>query len=314
MLEDNAQTEDESLPTLASLSPSSRFRPPHPEDKPTAAVTPSSSSPPSLDPKAPSPIGTTNTPSLEADPSASPEELEDEAHQQGAFNEETGEINWDCPCLGGMAHGPCGEEFRAAFSCFVYSKEEPKGMDCIENFKGMQECFRRHPEIYGAELDEDEEAQAEAGALGEEGAMAASSLPDDEPGVAAAEGEAIKQKTTMPEAESKPAEEMANAQPIKEGLQANLRQKRSIYDAEDVRGPKPVKDDLQVNSQQKSIYDSEDERGGAPAPESQDTGKQNQLLKDQSRGRSAAHPAAGDEEDSLVPKAAHDASDANRST
>jgi len=65
----------------------------------------------------------------------SPEELEEEAGQQGAFNPETGEINWDCPCLGGMATGPCGDEFKAAFSCFVYSKEEPKGVDCIENFK-----------------------------------------------------------------------------------------------------------------------------------------------------------------------------------
>lgn len=65
----------------------------------------------------------------------SPQELEEEAGQQGAFNEETGEINWDCPCLGGMAHGPCGEEFREAFSCFVYSKEEPKGMECIDKFK-----------------------------------------------------------------------------------------------------------------------------------------------------------------------------------
>ena len=54
---------------------------------------------------------------------------------QGAYNSETGEINWDCPCLGGMAHGPCGTEFRAAFSCFVHSKEEPKGMECIEHFK-----------------------------------------------------------------------------------------------------------------------------------------------------------------------------------
>jgi intermembrane space import and assembly protein 40 len=63
------------------------------------------------------------------------EGLEDEADQQGAFNPETGEINWDCPCLGGMAHGPCGEEFKAAFSCFVYSKEEPKGMECIDKFK-----------------------------------------------------------------------------------------------------------------------------------------------------------------------------------
>ena len=63
------------------------------------------------------------------------EGLEEEADQQSAFNPETGEINWDCPCLGGMAHGPCGEEFKAAFSCFVYSTEEPKGMDCIDRFK-----------------------------------------------------------------------------------------------------------------------------------------------------------------------------------
>jgi intermembrane space import and assembly protein 40 len=61
--------------------------------------------------------------------------LEGEADQQGAFNPETGEINWDCPCLGGMATGPCGEQFKAAFSCFVYSEEEPKGMDCIDKFK-----------------------------------------------------------------------------------------------------------------------------------------------------------------------------------
>jgi len=107
---------------------------------------------------------TTADASTDATAPGSPEELEEEADQQGAFNEETGEINWDCPCLGGMAHGPCGEEFRTAFSCFVYSKEEPKGVDCIENFKGMQECFRKHPEIYGSELDEDE---VDAAATGE---------------------------------------------------------------------------------------------------------------------------------------------------
>lgn len=71
----------------------------------------------------------------EAEDASGPEALEAEANQQGAFNPETGEINWDCPCLGGMAHGPCGEEFKAAFSCFVYSKEEPKGMDCIDKFQ-----------------------------------------------------------------------------------------------------------------------------------------------------------------------------------
>ncbi len=69
------------------------------------------------------------------------DDLEAEAGQQGAFNPETGEINWDCPCLGGMAHGPCGPDFREAFSCFVYSKEEPKGMECIDKFKYVFECY-----------------------------------------------------------------------------------------------------------------------------------------------------------------------------
>ncbi|XP_013874762.1 mitochondrial intermembrane space import and assembly protein 40-A, partial [Austrofundulus limnaeus] len=35
-----------------------------------------------------------------------------------------GDINWNCPCLGGMASGPCGSQFKEAFSCFHYSKEE----------------------------------------------------------------------------------------------------------------------------------------------------------------------------------------------
>ncbi|KAF3767938.1 hypothetical protein M406DRAFT_223161, partial [Cryphonectria parasitica EP155] len=90
-----------------------------------------------------------------------PEQLEEEAGQQGAFNPETGEINWDCPCLGGMAHGPCGEEFKAAFSCFVYSNEEPKGMDCIDKFQHMQDCFRKYPDVYGEEIADEEAAEAE---------------------------------------------------------------------------------------------------------------------------------------------------------
>lgn len=50
----------------------------------------------------------------------------------------SGEINWNCPCLGGMATGPCGVEFRDAFSCFHYSEAEPKGSDCYDDFKTMQ--------------------------------------------------------------------------------------------------------------------------------------------------------------------------------
>ncbi|KAK0513660.1 hypothetical protein JMJ35_004024 [Cladonia borealis] len=127
-------TDETPLPTLESLASSRRQQ---------------------LQPSPPPP------PPLESSPQttdlSNPSDLEAEASQEGAFNEETGVINWDCPCLGGMAHGPCGEQFREAFSCFVYSKEEPKGMDCIPHFKTMQDCFREHPEIYGGELEEDEE-------------------------------------------------------------------------------------------------------------------------------------------------------------
>ncbi|OCH89007.1 hypothetical protein OBBRIDRAFT_794674 [Obba rivulosa] len=88
----------------------------------------------------------------------------------GAFNPETGEINWDCPCLGGMAHGPCGPQFREAFSCFVFSEAEPKGIECVEKFKAMQDCFRQHPDIYGEDImaDDDDEPGAAPGAVVEE--------------------------------------------------------------------------------------------------------------------------------------------------
>ncbi|KAF8630683.1 hypothetical protein AX15_002826 [Amanita polypyramis BW_CC] len=96
----------------------------------------------------------------------------------GAFNPETGEINWDCPCLGGMAHGPCGPQFREAFSCFVFSEVEPKGMDCVEKFKAMQDCFRAHPDIYADEIMDDEEEEG-APATGEE-SSAATGIANDE--------------------------------------------------------------------------------------------------------------------------------------
>lgn len=84
-------------------------------------------------------------------------DLAEEASQESAFDPETNTINWDCPCLGGMAHGPCGEEFKTAFSCFVFSEKEPKGIDCVENFKGMQDCFRKYPDHYKDELEDEEE-------------------------------------------------------------------------------------------------------------------------------------------------------------
>lgn len=109
------------------------------------------------------------------------DETEEQASHEGAFNEETGEINWDCPCLGGMAHGPCGEPFRAAFSCFVYSTEEPKGMDCIDRFKGMQDCFREHPDVYGDELADSGPEGPDEPEISEAVDSAVSSVAEDVP-------------------------------------------------------------------------------------------------------------------------------------
>lgn len=77
-----------------------------------------------------------------------------------------GEINWNCPCLGGMATGPCGLEFREAFSCFHYSTADPKGSDCRKVFETMQDCMLQYPALYesrGAPSDDldDEEELAE---------------------------------------------------------------------------------------------------------------------------------------------------------
>ncbi|GAA5879636.1 hypothetical protein JCM1840_000595 [Sporobolomyces johnsonii] len=121
-----------------------------------------------------SPDPSSPSPSAES----TPDPTTSDSSQATAFNPETGEINWDCPCLGGMADGPCGPEFKAAFSCFVYSEAEPKGVDCVEKFRGMQECFRRHPDIYGDDAEDLEGDDAEEYDLVSR-AEAALQLPDE---------------------------------------------------------------------------------------------------------------------------------------
>ena len=56
-----------------------------------------------------------------------------------------------------MPSGTCGDEFKQAFSCFHYSTAEEKGMDCIPQFRAMQECFHNHPEEYGKYSEDEEE-------------------------------------------------------------------------------------------------------------------------------------------------------------
>ncbi|KAK9243825.1 hypothetical protein V1506DRAFT_543319 [Lipomyces tetrasporus] len=101
----------------------------------------------------------------------------EEDDEYGAYNPRTGEINWDCPCLGGMAHGPCGEEFKAAFSCFVFSEAEPKGVNCVPLFEVMQNCFRKYPETYADDLRYIDERQQEEAAAAPEADAAPAPAP-----------------------------------------------------------------------------------------------------------------------------------------
>lgn len=75
-----------------------------------------------------------------------------------------GSINWNCPCLGGMATGPCGMEFREAFTCFHYSTAEPKGSNCYSVFGEMQDCMSKYPTVYEkGDNDEEREFPIESG-------------------------------------------------------------------------------------------------------------------------------------------------------
>ncbi|XP_046750884.1 mitochondrial intermembrane space import and assembly protein 40-B [Diprion similis] len=104
-----------------------------------------------------------------------------------------GEINWNCPCLGGMATGPCGLEFREAFSCFHYSAAEPKGSDCYDAFKTMQTCMFEYPALYGnkdADLDDlsQGESQAVASKDSEDSIEDSRERKSDESGIGAISG------------------------------------------------------------------------------------------------------------------------------
>ncbi|KAK2914719.1 mitochondrial intermembrane space import and assembly protein 40 [Channa argus] len=86
----------------------------------------------------------------------------DDPYEEQGLILPNGDINWNCPCLGGMASGPCGSQFKEAFSCFHYSKEEVKGSECIDHFRNMQECMQRYPELYPQEEDKERSSQAES--------------------------------------------------------------------------------------------------------------------------------------------------------
>lgn len=72
-----------------------------------------------------------------------------------------GDINWNCPCIGGTASGPCGFEFREAFSCFHYSKSETKGSECADKFTSLNACMSEFPTLYSRREQQEKELDIE---------------------------------------------------------------------------------------------------------------------------------------------------------
>lgn len=94
---------------------------------------------------------------------------------------ENGTINWNCPCLGGMATGPCGVEFREAFSCFHYSEAEQKGSDCYDAFSTMQTCMAKYPTLYNKENGDDKDGDSMGLGMSDDQQLAKSEASKDVP-------------------------------------------------------------------------------------------------------------------------------------
>jgi intermembrane space import and assembly protein 40 len=67
----------------------------------------------------------------------------------------------NCPCIDGMKEGPCGEVFVSAYRCFLESKAEERGSDCLDQFQGMQACFVEHADYYTKDDGEEEKTNDE---------------------------------------------------------------------------------------------------------------------------------------------------------
>lgn len=119
-------------------------------------------------------------------------ELDDRYEPKGLILP-NGQVNWNCPCLGGMAAGPCGFYFRQAFGCFHQSEAQPKGGDCIDKFSAMQECMVKYPNLYPQGHDKDE---PEPFSFDPTPAAAPTPQPPTGQPIAAAATSAISQPTT----------------------------------------------------------------------------------------------------------------------
>lgn len=73
----------------------------------------------------------------------------------------TGNINWECPCMGENPTGICGELFKSAFRCYVkhYQNQADDGLplECITSFQRLTECQESHPQLNVTEVTPESE-------------------------------------------------------------------------------------------------------------------------------------------------------------
>merc|ERR1711865_943740 len=126
------------------------------------------------DPAAPEPPAAESTNETQHTPNSPKEDGEAEEDWSGPTNKK-GEPSqniadyddpFECPCVQTLVQGPCGTEFKTAYLCFINSNEEQKGMDCVDLFIAMQDCFKEHPETFekyaalsGGDDDDDDEEE-----------------------------------------------------------------------------------------------------------------------------------------------------------
>ena len=77
-----------------------------------------------------------------------------------------------------MPNGPCGPDFREAFSCWVENKDNEEGFaeHCFENFSKWEKCLNENREIYKQGSDESDELN-ESETLGSEGKIETQTVP-----------------------------------------------------------------------------------------------------------------------------------------
>lgn len=84
-----------------------------------------------------------------------PDQLDADDPKSELTKEELIEEALNCPCIANMKDGSCGDPFIAAYRCFLESDTEPRGMDCMDQFREMRDCISEHPEEYNMDDDED---------------------------------------------------------------------------------------------------------------------------------------------------------------